>query len=188
MSASSSDAIVRRLGYDPKALADDVRAIPPNPLAIATVQQSRTRCSVISEHGACTEFVAYMDTYQDAGLCVLHARAIADLPDSIAKRQAQTEMVALTLVNMTEEAIRTIGRIMVDEDVPAAVRLRAAETVLDRTGFVKSAHVEVAEAEPLHEATAGDMVRERLRRLASTAENVVPFARTEDEDTAEDTN
>lgn len=174
--------MTKRLGWDPSA--SSTRATPPNPLVMATRREKETLCSVITEDGPCPEFTAYVDTYRETPLCIIHARAINDLPDSIAKRQATIEMAVSTLTNMSVEAISVIGQIMNDEDAPTAVRLKAATEVLDRTGIVKTQTLNItANDEPLHEATSADLIRDRLSKLAVNAQNVIPFERSDSDET-----
>ena len=168
------NTVARRLGYDP--LADDERAVPPNPLVMANAHEKTTLCSVVSGEGPCPNFTAYVDSFRETGLCILHAKAINDLPDSIAKRQATVEMAVTSLTNMTTEAINTIGQIMMDPNAPEGVRIKAADLILSKAGFVSGARIEITANERApHAATAGDLIRDRLNRLVASAENVVMF-------------
>jgi hypothetical protein len=162
-------------GYAVAAASGEV---PPNPLVMAPPGSRTRKCTVVLETGACPEYIAYVDSWTGDGLCIRHARAINDLPDMIAKREATVEMAMMTLANMTSEAVSVIGQIMSDEDVPPGIRLKAATEVLDRTGLVKTTEVRVGmiadTGRDMPGTTASAEVRDRLNRLASAA-NVIIF-------------
>lgn len=175
MAGTDSAALLKRLGWE--TAREDVREQPPNPLVVLDREVARHRsCEMlVNGTGACGERVSYRDEYRETNLCTLHARALADLPDSVEVMRASREMTAISLANMTGEAVVTVRDIMSDtENVPAAVRLKAAEMVLDRTGFVKGQEVTLrAKEDGPHVATAADVIAERLNRLAASAENVI---------------
>jgi hypothetical protein len=127
-----------------------------------------------------------VDTSNGDSFCIVHARAINDLPESIAKRNAVVEMAMSSLANMTADAVSVIAQIMQDEDAPHGVRLKAATEVLDRTGLAKSAALAISISDqPLHVAGPADEVRERLDRLAVAA-NVIVFPQQGDAEAEEE--
>jgi len=181
MSPRNAAAVRQALGH----IADDGRwAVPPNPLA--PLIGSKRHCTVVTAEGPCPDFAGYIDTVSNESLCISHAKAVNDLPESVAKRQATVEMAMVTLTNMTAEAVTVLGRIMSDEEVPAGVRLKAATEVLDRTGLVKTSHVQISTPEVESTATASDAIRKRLERLAPSA-NVLVFPKSiNGEDSSQD--
>lgn len=169
---TSKTGVIHKLGYDP---IGSPRAQAPNPLTPATAGQKRLFCSVLDDTGQCTDYVAYWETYTEHGLCTRHARVINDLPDMVARRQAQMEMTAQMLVNMTTDAVRTVGEIMNDPSAPEAVRLKAADLILSKTGFASGQRVEISAPTTGDDdgpSPGAELIRKRLDALAAGASSL----------------
>ena len=168
--------------------ARDVTEHSPNPLVILPLaaRQLGTRCEMHTGSGGCQEAAVYQDIYREAVYCPEHGARISALPDVVDKIQLAREMVAVSLVGLGTEAVSVLRDILMDPEVASAVRLKASTEVLDRTGFGKTEQLSVSvggsgAGEELHEATAADLIRERLSRLAAGSDNVIEFKRNEEE-------
>lgn len=70
----------------------------------------------------------------------------------------------LRLAELVDPSIAVLGRIIASEHEKTSDRLRAAENVLDRSGYPRSANIEVDDAR--------ELLRERLAKLREEAKRV----------------
>ena len=159
----------------------DKQAHAPNPLIIMPLRDRRLlpECEMITADGPCGEPAVYQDIYRESIYCPEHGSSIASLPDVVDKVHLAREMVASSLVGLSTEAVSALRDILVNPDTHDAIRLKASTEVLDRTGFGKNEKLTVemsTQEQELHEASAADLIRERLNRLAgNNDDNVLEF-------------
>lgn len=70
---------------------------------------------------------------------------------------------ASNLTRLVPKAVRTLEKVMDDEDAPHGVRMKAADSVLDRTGYVKGVDVQIDAKVAVVDITS--VISERLAAL-----------------------
>lgn len=76
--------------------------------------------------------------------CIEHSRELGlevYTPQELS--EATDREVAGSLTRLVPKAVRTLEQVMDDEDAPAGIRSKAADSVLDRTGYAKGLDVRV---------------------------------------------
>ena len=98
--------------------------------------------------------------------CREHARKMGvDYYDPATESELSVVEGQQRLVSNVSTSISTLLEVMQDPDTPAGVRAKAAESILDRTGFVKGFKVEADVR--VDDSSLTKTIHERLDKLAS---------------------
>jgi hypothetical protein len=118
-------------GVDPPTLED--------PTAQGYLCGARRKPARITEDDPwpyCRNRAGWKTGHVGAGRCRLHGGS---------SPVAERNHARLRLIELVGPALSTLARVMVDEHAPAAARVRAAEAVLDRTGYPRRTEISVDE-------------------------------------------
>ena len=91
--------------------------------------------------------------------CVKHG---GQLPNYRDHSQAVVESARLELMNMADQAVDVVNDLLIRPGVQDQIRLKAAETVLNRVGLKEAEQINV---EVTHKSNADD-IRERLKAIS----------------------
>lgn len=96
--------------------------------------------------------------------CLEHARALgADYYSPAELAESTDKEVAGSLTRLVPKAVKTLENVMDDEDAPQGVRAKAADSVLDRTGYQKGIDVRMEAQVAVLDVTG--ILKERLDSL-----------------------
>jgi len=129
------------------------------------------RCTATTRAGTrCKRY-----SLRGATVCLVHG---GRLPNVRAHAEAVVEAGRLRLIGMTDEAIDVLGDIMTSGSSDA-VRLKAAQDVLDRSGLRGATEIAV---EVTHTESAAQRVQARLAEIADRAQREVAKSQHIDDD------
>jgi hypothetical protein len=107
--------------------------------------------------------------------CMDHAATVGEEHFSPGERSELTaKEVSANLTRLVPKAVSTLEDVMDDGDAPAGVRAKAADSVLDRTGYAKGVDVRVDAQVAVVDITG--IIKDRL---AALRESMVPAAATD---------